>query len=350
MKDSSFAVVRLNRDLFPITPYEASKYADLGMVPQQVEPESQADLKKAVSEADAVMVVSEALSTGIIDSMTRCRVICRLGAGTDKLDVDRATQHGIVIANVPDFCWEEQADHAFALLLSVARRLNTMHRCMQKGQYVEARQICSPLRRLPGRTLGLVGWGGSAKAMARRARGFDLHVLATRQHLDRKDPEMKGLGVTQVSLDQLLNDSDYVSLHLPLNKMTFQLFDKRRLLDMRPGSILINTARGAIVDEDALVEVLSSGHLAGAGLDVFEQIPIHELESSAASHPLLDMENVVCTPHVAAYSADAMCQVGEGAVDNLRCVLSGRWPRPDRVVNPQVIPRFPLTSYREELS
>ena len=343
MDFSSFRVVRLNAELFPITRFEQEKYGEHGVTPIAVEAPSAEELIEHVKEADAVMVVSQSLPAEAINAMQRCRVICRLGAGTDKIDVVAATDRGIVVANVPDFCVEEQADHAFALLLALARRLNEMRHCMLEGRYRDGREQSRPLRRLSGRTLGLVGFGHSAKAMAHRAAGFGMQVLATRRNMSAVDAAAESLGVRMVSLDQLLAESDYVSLHLPLNEATRHLFDRETLSKMKPGSLLINTARGAIVDEDALAETLEAGHLAGAGLDTFEIVDVHHPQSTRPTHRLFQMENVVFTPHVAAFSVDSSRDVGFGSVANLIAVLSGRWPQADRIVNPQVNPRHRLS-------
>ena len=343
MDFSCFKVVRLNAELFPITRFEQEKYAEHGVTPIAVEVHSGEELIEHVKDADAVMVVSQSLPAEVINAMQQCRVICRLGAGTDKIDVAAATDRGIVVANVPDFCVEEQADHAFALLLALARRLNEMRHCMLEGRYGDGREQSRPLRRLPGRTLGLVGFGHSAKAMARRAAGFGMQVLATRRNMSAVDVATESPGIRLVSLDQLLAESDYVSLHLPLNEATRHLFDKETLTKMKSGSILINTARGAIVDEDALAEMLEARHLAGAGLDTFEIVDVHHPQSARPTHRLFQMENVVFTPHVAAFSVDSSRDVGFGSVANLTAVLAGRWPRADRIVNPHVTPRQQLS-------
>jgi D-3-phosphoglycerate dehydrogenase len=335
-------IVRLNAELFPVTSFEQQKYDEHGIAPEPVEVESGRSLIDAIGDADAVVVVSQPLPAEAMHAMQRCRVICRLGTGTDKVDVAAATKCGIVVTNVPSFCVEEQADHAFALLLALARKLNEMRNCMLAARYFEGRERCRPLRRLPGRTLGLVGFGGSARAMARRARGFGMRVLATRQKSSEVDPEAKELGVQMVELEPLLAESDFVSLHLPLNEQTRHLLNRDRLAKMKRGSILINTARGAIVDENALADLLESGHLAGAGLDTFEVVNVHDTRPAAPLHRLFQMENVVFTPHVAAFSLDSSREVAFDAVANLVAVLTGRWPAAERIVNPDVTPRFPL--------
>ncbi len=344
---SPFKVVRLNAEQFPVAPFEQQMYDEHGITPELVEVNSEQDVLAATADADAVMVVSQSLSDRVVSGMVPCRVICRLGAGMDKIDVETATRCGIVVANVPDFCFEEQADHAFALLLAVARKLNEMRHCMLQARFREGREQSRPLRRLPGRTIGLVGFGGSAKAMARRAAGFGMRILVTRKNMTANDPVADSLGVQMVPLRELLAESDFVSLHLPLNEDTRHLLDAVRLRLMKPGSVLINTARGAIVDEDALADVLEEGHLSGAGLDTFAVVDVHNPEPQPPEHRLFQMERVVFTPHVAAFSVDSSREVGIGSVENLVAVLSGQWPRPGRIVNPDVVPRVVLQAASE---
>jgi D-3-phosphoglycerate dehydrogenase / 2-oxoglutarate reductase len=342
MDYSVFEVVRVNAESFPVTSFEQEKYDLHGITPVCCEVGSAEQLSEVVRDADAVMVVSQSLPTAAVHAMQCCRVICRLGAGTDRIDVKAATERGIVVANVPDFCVEEQADHSFALLLAVARRLNEMRICMLQGKYRDGRQQSRPLRRLSGRTLGLVGFGRSAQAMARRAAGFGMRVLATRRNMSAVDPATDSLNVELVAFETLLAESDFVSLHLPLNDQTHHLLDRDALGKMKAGSVLINTARGGIVDEDSLADFLETGHLAGAGLDTFAVVDVHESPAVPPTHRLFEMDNVVFTPHVAAFSVDSSREVGYGSVANLVAVLSGCWPSAERVVNSDVRPKQSL--------
>ena len=339
-------IVRLNAELFPVTLEERAEYERAGIVPIECESNGLEELAPVVAEADGVFAVSVKLPSDVIGAMTRCRVISRLGTGTDRIDLAAATGSGIVVANVPDFCVEEQADHTLALLLAVERQLPRMARDMVAGHWRESRATAGTSHRLSGRTLGLVGWGLSARATARRARGFGMNVLATRRRMQLEAPEADELGVRLVGLPQLLAESDYVSLHLPLTEATRHLLDAEAIAGMKPGAVLINTARGAIVDEAALVAALDSGQLRGAGLDVFERINVHDPEEvPPTGDPLLGRDNVVLTPHVAAYGAESRQDIAVGGVENLVSVLEGRWPREDRVVNPDVTPRFELAAH-----
>ena len=335
-------VVRLNADMFPISQFEREAYQRYGIHPRRVDKLDAAAIED-IAACDGLCVVSESLPAELIDRLTRCRVISRLGAGTDKIDCRCATRHGILVTNVPDFCAEEQADHVMALLLAVARKLPEMRTKMLAGHWGDSRAACRSLHRLSGRVLGLVGWGWSAKAVARRANGFGLRVIACRQSQSGQDADARQLGVEMTDLATLLSSSDYVSLHLPLTDQTRQMFTAERFASMRAGAIFINTARGGLVDEVALAASLGAGHLAGAGLDTFQDINVHvSTAERPPEHPLLELDNVVFTPHVAGFSEESARDVGYGAIENLAAVLSGRWPTRSHIVNHGVQPRFPL--------
>lgn len=340
----AFSVIRLNAMLHPVSDFEADQYLLQELAPVQIEANTPDEIIPHVKGCDALVVVSSALPASVIDSMERCRVISRMGLGTDKIDVERATEKGILVTNVPTFCVEEQADHTMALLLSLARQIPAMTKALRAGTFHAAHLATRNNQRLSTVTLGLVGFGNSAKATARRARGFGMRILATRRHPRPADPEAEALGVQMVDLDTLLAESDYVSLHLPLTKESYHLFDDATLRRMKPGACLINTSRGAIVDEMALVAALREGRLGGAGIDTFEGINIFDPNEAPPTHPLvlLDMDNVVLTPHVAAGSLQASMDVARGAVENVAAVLNGRWPPQENIVNWGVVPRYPL--------
>ncbi len=342
-------IVRLNATLFPVNPFEANLYEQYGLRPIQIEANAPEEIIPHVRDCDAVFAISVALPKQVIESLARCQIISRLGLGTDKIDVEAATAKGILVANVPYFCVEEQADHTMALLLSLARRIPKMSQAMYEGAWSRARYLTHQNQRLSTQVLGLIGFGNSARAVARRARGFGMKVLATRRNMSAPAQEAVALGVKLVDLDTLLAESDYVSLHLPLNKETYHLFDDVTLRKMKPGAFLINTSRGAIVDEMVLVAALKQGRLSGAGLDTFEQINVHTEDERPPHHPLLELDNVVLTPHVAAGSVQAGWDVAIGGVQNVVAVLSGHWPRPENIVNPQVVPRLSLASYSDSL-
>ena len=345
----NFRVVRLNATLFPVNEYEAGLYRQYNLSPIEVEANTPEDIIPHVADCDALFAVSVALPARVVEKLERCRVISRLGTGTDKIAVDVATRRGILVTNAPYFCVEEQADHTMALLLSLARKIPQMSKTMVEGAFSKARSQSRTNQRINGRTLGLVGFGNSARLVARRAKGFGLRVMATRRQLNASNQEAEQLGVEMADLDTILQQSDYVSLHLPLTSETCHLIDDVALRKMKPGAFLINTSRGALVDEAALVLALREGRLGGAGLDTFEQIDVFTPNEAPPTHPLLELENVVLTPHVAAGSLQSGQAVSRGGIENVVAVLSGYWPHPENIVNDGVVPRFPLRDYDEAL-
>ena len=341
----NFRLVRLNAALFPVSAYEASLYRQYQLSPIEVEANTPGDIIRWVADCDALFAISVALPAAVVEKLDRCRVISRLGTGTDKIAVDVATRRGILVTNVPDFCVEEQADHTLALLLSLARQLPQMSRAMAAGEFGKARILSRANQRLSGRTLGLVGFGQSARRVARRAQGFGLRVMATRRQPAAANPEAQALGVLMTDLDTVLRASDYVSLHLPLTPETHHLIDDAALRKMKAGAFLINTSRGALVDEAALVLALQEGRLGGAGLDTFEQINVFTPDEAPPVHPLLELDNVVLTPHVAAGSVQSEQAVSRGGIENVVAILSGCWPPRENIVNAGLVPRFPLRAY-----
>jgi len=333
-------ILRLNASLFPVGAFEAAQYRRYGIAPIEVEADTPAAILAHAADCDALFAISVALPAELVNGLAKCRVISRLGAGTDKIAVDVATKRGIVVTNVPQFCAEEQADHTMALLLSLVRRLPQMHAFMQEGAYSAAHALSRSNRRLAGRTLGLVGFGYSARLVAQRALGFGMRVIATRR---RNLPAMAG--VEMADLATVLQQSDYVSLHLPLTAQSYHIIDAAALRLMQPEALLINTSRGALVDEAALEQALREGWIAGAGLDTFEGVDVFVADAKPPELALLRLPNLIATPHVAAGSVESGQDVSAGGVENLVAILRGTWPRPGNVVNEAVVPSFPLTAF-----
>ena len=342
-------IVRLNATLFPVSEFETSLYEKYNLSPVQVEANSPEEIIPHVEDCDALFAISVSLPEAVVSSLSRCRVISRLGTGTDKIDVAMATREGILVTNVPYFCVEEQADHTMAMMLALARKLPQMARAMVEGAWSHSKRQSRSNQRLSTQTLGLIGFGNSAIATAKRAKGFGMRVIATRRNMKAPRHEADELGVRMVSLDTLLAESDYVSLHLPLNSETYHMLDDAELGKMKLGAHLINTSRGALVDEMALVKALREGRLSGAGLDTFEEINPFTEDEAPPDHPLLELDNVVLTPHVGAYSVQAAQDVSRGGVQNVVSVLSGHMPLGENIVNPSVTPRFPLADYDASL-
>lgn len=277
----------------------------------------------AAKDADAIINAGGRFPKRVIDELQKAKVIVQGSVGYDPIDVDAATAKNIMVANLFDYCIEEVACHAMTLVLACARRLMFMERVVRDGSWGRDRRNMmsriGPVERLSETTLGIVGFGNIGKLVAERARGFGWRMLAA-------DPFVKPEVATQhgvelVPIEQLLAESDYVTLHVFLNDQTRHMINAERLALMKPTAYLINTCRGPIVDEPALIEALKAGKLAGAGLDVFEQEPIDP------NNPLLEMDNVIVTPHVAVYSQKAIELNRTQPFDEVVRVLSGDWPR-----------------------
>jgi D-3-phosphoglycerate dehydrogenase len=286
-------------------------------------------------DAAAVVAQYATISARVIAELTECRVIARYGTGVDIVDVDAATRHNILVTNVPnDWCENEVADHAMALLLAVARKITVYDRATRAGTWQW--QSGAPIHRLRGSVLGLLSFGAIAQAIASRAAGFGLRITAHDPYLPAE--RIAAAGATGVSFDELVTESDFLVIQAPLTSETHHLFDEALLRRMKPTAILINTARGPIVDDRALHRALSEGWIAGAGLDDIEEEPA-KVRDWRAENPLFSLENVVITPHAAYYSEEAIGTVRRFAADEVVRVLNGQHPlspvNADELVEPR---------------
>lgn len=278
---------------------------------------TEAELLEHAAQADAILTLDEPFGAEVVAALERCRVISRFGIGVDRIDVEAATARGIVVANVPDYCVDEVSDHALALLLALSRRVVALDRAVRSGVW-DTVAVAGRVRRLRGQTLGVVGFGRLGRRLAEKARALGLDVLAHDPFV--ADEEIRAGGCEPAALDVLLERSDWISLHLPLTPETRHLIGRAELARVKPTAVLLNTARGALVDQDALVAALVDGRLGGAGLDVLEREP------PAPDDPLLALDNVVVTSHAAFYSEEALAEQRLRAVENVARVLTGRAP------------------------
>ncbi len=343
-----FKVVRLNAELMPVNRFEAAMYRHYGITPVLVEANTPAEIIPHVEDADALFAISVSLPESVINHLAQCRLISRLGNGTDKIAVDRAKELGILVTNVPYFCVPEMADHAMGMIIALHRRFHQMQRYLLKGDFLTAREESLQIRRLSTQTLGIIGFGASGQELARRAKACGIRVIATRRRMGIVK-EAQELGVELTDFETVLTESDYISLNIPLTKSTYNLIDEAALRRMKQGACLINTARGAIVDEQALARALQAGHLAGAGIDTFNDFDVFTNDRTPPQHPLLEQENVILTPHVSGLAVEAQAEVAKVGVENVVTVLSGYWPESDQVVNAGVEPRFPLNPFAPTL-
>lgn len=274
------------------------------------------DILAVARDADALLVCYAKLPGDLIRELTRCKVIGRTGLGVDNIDLAAARERKITVTYVPDYCMDEVSDHAMALLLALARKVPYANSLVQSGRWEMA--AVAPIHRLKGRTLGLVGFGNIPRALAPKAKAFGLRVLAYDPFVARD--VFASLGVDGVSLDELLASSDFVSVHAPLTPQTRGLIDASALAKMKPGALIINTARGPLVDEKALIAALDSGRLGGAALDVLETEP------PPKDSPLTGRPNLVLTPHTAFYSVEALEELQAKCATDVARVLSGQPP------------------------
>jgi len=303
----------------------------------EIRADTPAEFAAGVQDVDAIVTSwGLRIDKQVIDSMKKCVVIGVGSVGVDMVDVEAATAAGIVVTNVPDVFIEEVADYAMMLLLNVSRLTPMMARMAKDGQWYQARPILSRVPRVMGQTLGLFAFGNVARCTARRARPFGMHVIAYDPYVS--ELEMSALGVEPVSFAELLARSDYLSVHAPHNDETEHAINAAAFARMKNTAIVINTARGPIIDEKALIEALRTGAIAGAGLDVLEQEP------PAPDNPLLSMENVLVTPHVASASTRMRPETRRRAAREVALVLRGRWPM--SCVNPTVLPRVTLERWQ----
>lgn len=291
------------------------------------------ELIAVAGDADALLVSTrETLNLRVLASMPRVKVISRYGVGLDNVDLDAATANGIVVTHYPGYCTAEVADHAFALILALNRRVVELDRDLHEGAWAHHQATTTAILRGPVRplrelTLGIIGFGRIGQSVARRAQPFGLTVIASDPYLSSEP--FTTLGVEHVELEALLGRADIVTVHCPLTSETRHLLDSRRLTHLKPESVLINTARGPIVEIPALVEALRDGRLAGAALDVVDPEPL------PLDHPLYSLPNVILTPHAAYYSERSVETVRTETLAEALAVLAGRSPRV--VANPAVL-------------
>jgi D-3-phosphoglycerate dehydrogenase len=283
----------------------------------EVHPGTQGDLIDAIRDADAVLNQTCQLDATVIAALGRCRVIQTYGVGVDSVDVAAATARGIVVCHVPDYCVEEVATHTLALVLAFERRVPQLMQGLRDGVWLGPTAF--PMHRLAGRTLGLLGFGRIARRVAQMAVGFGLVVLT-------HDPEVtpdaaRRADAEWLPLARLLTRSDYLSVHVPLLPATRGFLGVDALARLRPDAVVINTSRGAVIHQAALIEALEMGRLRGAALDVFEEEPLEPTST------LLRLRNVVLTPHLAWYSEEAQEEVKRRAAEEVRRVLTGEPPR-----------------------
>lgn len=306
--DHVFPNLEQERELLTAAGHEL-RFGDNAATPEEV--------ARAIEGADAVLNCYAKIPADVTREMSGCRIIARYGIGLDTIDVPVATEMGIIVTNVPDYCIDEVSDHALALMLALARGVVRLDRRVHGGAW--SPMDAAPLHRLRGRTLGLVGFGRIARTFAAKASALGLRVVASDPFL--ADGDITAAGAQPMDLVELLSSSHVVSLHAPLTDDTHHLMSDEQFAAMPTGSAIVNTSRGGLVDLDALRRSLASGHLGGAALDVLDVEPI------PSDDPLLTMPNVIVTPHAGFYSEESVAELQRKAVEQVIECLSGSVPR-----------------------
>jgi D-3-phosphoglycerate dehydrogenase len=274
------------------------------------------DILEVARDADGILVCYAKLTPEFLRQLTRCKVIGRTGLGVDNIDLPAAKEKGITVTYVPDYCLAEVSDHAMALLLSLARKIPLSNKLVQAGRWEMPAVV--PIYRLEGRVLGLLGFGNIPRAVVPKAKAFGLKVITYDPYVS---PEhLKALDVESVSFDDLLARSDFISVHAPLLPETRGLLNAEAFAKAKKGVMIVNTARGPLIDQAALAAALDSGQVGGAALDVLE------VEPPPADLPLAGRDNVILTPHTAFYSIDALEELQSKAAGDVARVLAGEAP------------------------
>lgn len=289
---------------------------------------TEAELVQAVAQADAVITQFARINANVVAAMARARAIVRYGIGVDNVDLDAARQHGIPVSNIPDYCIDEVADHTLAFMLALTRQVVTHTSDVRAGLWRLAVPVPG-MRVLREQTVGVVGFGRIGRAVVQRLRAFQCKVVVHDPVVAEAD--IAQAGAMAVTLDAVLAQSDILSLHCPSSPATRQLIAAGSLARMKPGALLVNVARGDLVDTAALVAALQSGQLAGAALDVFDPEPL------PADHVLRSLPNLVLAPHIASVSPTAVRALREGAAR--RAVAAALGELPPNVVNGVAVSR-----------
>ncbi|MBC7329244.1 D-glycerate dehydrogenase [bacterium] len=291
-------------------------------------PPSREIIIEKIKDCEGILVLlTDKIDAEIMDNAPKLRIISNYAVGYDNIDVKSATQRGILVTNTPGVLTETTADLAFALILATARRIVEADKFTRSGRWKSWGPMLFLGRDVYGATLGIIGLGRIGQAVARRAKGFNMRVIYFSRK--RKVEVERELGVEYRELHSLLREADIVSIHTPLTEETYHLIGEKELSLMKPTAILVNTARGAVVDQKALYKALKERRIFGAGLDVYEKEPIDE------DDPLMELENVILLPHIGSASVETRGRMARMAAENLLAGLRGEIP--PNLVNPEVL-------------
>ena len=323
---AKFKVVFLDKGYFPSIQPMQQAVAPIGAEIIEVAAKTDEDIIAAARDADAVLHILPRVQRRAIEAFERCKLITRMGIGYDEVDVEAATEKGIMVCNVADYCQEEVSDHALTLLLAATRKVKIFDENIRAGRW--GWRYTRPMYEIRGRTLGLVAFGKIARCLVPKAQGLGLKVIAFDPYL-YDDIFAKWDVERRLDLEDLLSESDFVSLHAPFTRETKGMMGESEFRKMKPTAYLINTSRGAVVNEEALLKALHEKWIAGAALDVMVEEPL------PVTSPLMQAPNLILTPHAAWYTEKSVEVLVQKAMDDVVRALQGK--RPKNLVNPQVL-------------
>lgn len=330
---AAFGVTVMKKPVVYVTDYEHDSFVDAvkvlepaGLELRLVQCRTEEDLIAKCQDAFGLLVTYAPITRHVLANLPQCRIVVRFGIGYDCVDVEGATELGVYAANVPSYCEEEVSDHALSLLLTCARKVVLLNNAVKDR--VWDYKVATPIRPLRGSVLGLVAFGKIAQHLAAKVKPLGMEVIAYDPFIDPQVALDQGVELVD-SLEEMAARADFLSVHAPLSRSTRHLVGEKVLARMKPTAIVINTARGPVIDEAALIRALQEKRIGGAGLDVVEQEPI------APDNPLLKMDNVVLTPHAAWYSTASIGLLQSLAAQEVVRVFQGE--KPKALLNPDVV-------------
>ncbi len=282
------------------------------------------DLLKIIGKYDAVVAGLDEYTARVIEKAENLKILGRYGVGLDNVDLDAATEHGILVTYTPGANTNAVAEYAFALIFSLVKDVPRLNEAGKKGVWARRGKLN---RELQGKVLGIIGLGRIGRAVAKMAKAFDMRVIAYSPHAPREEAEK--LGVKLVSLEELLSESDIVSIHTSLTPEKYHMIGEKELKLMKKTAYLVNTARGELVDEEALAKALKNGEIAGAAVDVLEKEP------PPPDSELLKLDNIIITPHAASHTWEAVKRMGDMVTEDIIAALKGM--KPKYIANPEVL-------------
>ena len=320
-----FKVVSVDK-LLPLTHYETDILEAIGATVEQYGCVTPEDIGKVAADADAILTVGTKITKEAISRLKKCKAIGRYGVGIDNVDIEAATEEGIVVTYVPVYCQEEVATLALTLMLACERRIIQANEIVKSGEWKNALKASTGARSTKGKIFGLIGFGSIAREVVPLVQPLKVKTIAYDPYIDLD--MCKRLNVESVDLEYLLKNSDYVSLHVPLMPSTYHMIDTEQLKMMKKDAILINTGRGALINQKALTDALKQGIIAAAGLDVLE------FEPPDPNDPIFKLNNVITTGHIAAATNEALVRLRQKVAQGVADILTGKCP--EAIGNPAI--------------